>query len=206
MKKQKLILFDWGNIVESHETGYTTSQAIGELFHSLGYPTRDIYHKLSKYHLSSISTLSELEKTYEEMKHDFCLQGDFKDFISRYPDYLDNISYYQDVRDYEWSLKTRCYIGVFSNLTILDKERLDKQLNLENFDYVFLSFEMHCQKPNIEIFEKIQEQHPFSKSDILLIDDSKDNVTAAKEFGWNAIQATGLELDKIIDACEEFIR
>lgn len=176
------------------------------MFQSLGYPTNNIYHKLSKYHLSSISTLSELEKIYDEIKNDFCLQGNFKDFISRYPDYLDNISYYQDVRDYEWSLKNRCYIGIFSNLTVLDKERLDKQLNLENFDYVFLSFEMGCQKPNLEIFEKIQEQLSFSKSDILLIDDSKDNVNAAKEFGWNAIQATGLELDKIMSACEEFIR
>lgn len=69
-----------------------------------------------------------------------------------------------------------------------------------------LSFEMGCQKPNLEIFEKIQEQLSFSKSDILLIDDSKDNVNAAKEFGWNAIQAAGLELDKIMSACEEFIR
>ena len=42
MQKQKLILFDWGNIVESHETGYTTFQAFGDLFQSLGYPTNNI--------------------------------------------------------------------------------------------------------------------------------------------------------------------
>lgn len=28
MKKNKLILFDWGNIVESHTTGYTVYDAL----------------------------------------------------------------------------------------------------------------------------------------------------------------------------------
>lgn len=32
MKKNKLILFDWGNIVESHQTGYTVYDAWNDLF------------------------------------------------------------------------------------------------------------------------------------------------------------------------------
>ena len=206
MKKKTLILFDWGNIVESHEKGYTTYHAFNDLFQSLGYSKDAIYSRLSKYHLASISSLKELEKTYNNMKKEFHLQGDFKDFINKYPDYFNKISYYREVRDYEWSLKNKCYIGIFSNLTILDKSRLDKQLNLNNYDYIFLSFEMNCQKPNLEIFEKIQKEIPFSKSDILLIDDRKDNIKAAKEFGWNTLQATGLELEKIKNVCDEFIR
>lgn len=37
MKKNKLILFDWGNIVESHLTGYTVHMAFNDLFKELGY-------------------------------------------------------------------------------------------------------------------------------------------------------------------------
>ena len=35
--KNKLILFDWGNIVESHTTGYSCRNAWNDLFQECGY-------------------------------------------------------------------------------------------------------------------------------------------------------------------------
>lgn len=205
MKKNKLILFDWGNIVEAHETGYTVYDAFEDLFKELGYKGDDVFYKLVKYNLSIIPTAKDFEKTYNMIKKDFNLLGDLQHFIDRYLYYTDKINYYRDVKDFEISLKEKCYIGILSNLVFLDKKRLNAQIGLDNYDYIFLSFEMECKKPNLDIYEKVQKQINFDKQDILFIDDRKDNIETAKSFGWKALQATGLELDKIVKECESFL-
>ena len=203
MKANKLILFDWGGIVESHKTGYNNYMAWEELMKTCG-ATHEI--DIRKYHLTSIPTEEEFEEAFNKMKEEGNLTATFKEFVGKYQEIFDKVDYYTNVRDYELSLKDECYIGILSNLNIYAKERLNKQVGLSNYDYVFLSFEMACRKPDIEIFEKVQEQLPFDKKDILFIDDRLDNCEAAREFGWNVCNATGLELDKIKEACQEFLK
>jgi len=206
MKQNKLILFDWGNIVESHYNGYGTSHAFNDLFRSLGYNgDLDIFKSLGKYHLSLISTIEELEKTYNEIKKDFNLVGDFNSFLVNYEKYFSKISYYRDVVSFEHSLHDACYIGILSNLIFLDKDRLDKQVNLKMYDFAFLSFEMKMRKPNRDIYEKVMEITKFKPTDILFIDDSENNIKMGKELGWNTLLSTGKELDKIKKACDEFL-
>ena len=140
------------------------------------------------------------------MKKEFNLTATYKEFIDNYIKIFNNINYFKEVVDYEHSLKDKCYIGILSNLTLYDKESLDKQVGLSNYDYVFLSFELGLRKPNIEIYERVQSELPFNKENILFIDDRTYNIEGAKEFGWNVFQCTGLELDKIKEACEDFIK
>lgn len=201
----KLILFDWGNIVESFETGYTLTNAFNDLFKSLGYKEDNILSKITKYKITSIKDMNLLEEAYDEIKKDLNLTGSFKDFVEKYDYYLNKIDYYTDVRDYEISLKKHCKIGILSNLLILDKKRLDKEVGLSNYDYVFLSFELGLRKPDIRIYEEVQKRLPFKKENILFIDDKEKNVLKAKEFGWNAEVAKGTELDKIKRICSEFL-
>lgn len=206
MKRNKLILFDWGNIVEAHTTGYSCRRAWDNLFYSCGYRSEeDYYNSLKKYNLSAIPNLDAFIPVYKKMKKEFNFNTSLDEFISLYYKCFDDIDYYSNVRDYEHSLGNKCYIGIFSNLMIFDKDRLDRQVGLSNYDYVFLSFELSCRKPDKEIYEKVQKMLPFSKKDILFIDDKEANVEAAKEFGWNAFCVTGLELDKIKDACDKFL-
>ena len=205
--KKKLILFDWGNIVESHTTGYSCPMAWNDLFKKCGYTgTNNIFDLLGKYNLSSISNTHEFKKVYNQMASEFNFNVSYSKFTKIYKDLFNKIDYYQEVSNYEKSLKEKCYIGILSNLTIFDKERLDKQVNLKEYDYVFLSFEMKLKKPNIEIYEAVQKQLTFSKKDILFIDDQSDNIKIAKLFGWNTLQATGLELDLIKKTCEDFLQ
>lgn len=206
MKKNKLILFDWGNIVESFEDNYTIRNAFDDLFKSLGCNQENIMDKLGKYNTTKLTTFDELENCYEEIKKDFNLIGSFNEFLDNYKYYFDKIYYYKDVRDYEISLKDKCYIGIISNLLIIDKERIDKQLGLNNYDYVFLSFEYGMKKPDLKFYEEIQKELPFKKEDILFIDDKEKNVIAAREFGWNSEVLKGKELDKIKKVCEEFLK
>ena len=190
--KKKLILFDWGNIVESHMTGYTCHDAYDDLFHKCGYKGNEtVYKLLGKYKLSAISSLEEFEKVYKLIAQEFNLNKTFEEFIKLYKKVFSKIDYYKNVAQYEVSLKNKCYIGIFSNLTIFDKERLNKQVNLSLYDYVFLSYEMGLRKPDIKIYEKVQKMLPFKPNDILFIDDRKDNIDTAKTMGWNAFQATG---------------
>ena len=156
--------------------------------------------------MSAIPNKEEFRKVYDnQIKKDYNLNVDFEVFIEKFIKGLDPTPYYKEVVEYEHSLKDKCYIGILSNLAIFDKDRLERQVGLSNYDYVFLSFELASRKPEKEIFEMVQERLPFDKQDILFIDDRKDNIEVAKEFGWNTCNATGLELDKIKEACESFI-
>jgi len=204
--KKKLILFDWGNIVESHTTGYTCRDAFNDLFKACGYVgDSDIFTSLGKYKLSSIQTVADFEKVYNQMALEYNFKTTYVEFIKLYKEIFDKIDFYKDVADFEKSLKDKCYIGILSNLTVFDKERLNKQVDLSKYDYVFLSFELGMKKPNRDIYDEVQSKLPFEPKDILLIDDRQDNIDMAKEIGWNTLKATGLELEKIKECCEKFI-
>ena len=73
MKKNKIILFDWGNIVESHTTNYNLYDAYNFLFKEFGCDLdREI--NLGKYHLSSISTMEEFEEKIEKIRDEYQLK------------------------------------------------------------------------------------------------------------------------------------
>ena len=204
--KSKLILFDWGNIVESHTTGYSCRDAWDKLFLECGYEGPEkIFGLLGKYRLTCIKNSNEFAKIYEQIKSEFSLNKTYEEFVDIYKKTFENIDYYKEVALYETSLKDKCYIGILSDLTIFDIDRLDKQVNLSLYDYVFLSCKLGLKKPEVEIFQKVQSQLSFAKKDILFIDDRSDNIQTAKDFGWNTLQATGLELDKIKQKCQEFL-
>lgn len=208
MKKNKLIIFDWGEIVESHYENFGTSQAFNELFKVLGYKNEDIdiFKSLHKYKLSSISSMKKLEETYNEIKKEFDLEKDFAAFVDNYIKIMDKIYYYKDVVEFEHSLKDKCYIGILSNLVILDEERINKQLNLSMYDYVFLSYKFGLKKPNKDIYEEVMKNIEFKPEEILFIDDSEKNIETAKSMGWNTLIATGKELNKIKEKCYEFLK
>ena len=207
MKQNKLVLFDWGNIVESHTTDYNCYDAFNKLFELCGYKGEgngfDLVHEFK---LSRIRTEDEFREVYERMKVKFDFNTTYEEFVKNYKEAFDPIAYYPEVADYEHSLSDKCYIGILSNLLIFDKERLDKQVNLSLYDYVFLSFEIGLKKPSKEIYEYVEQHVPFKKEDILFIDDREDNINMAKEMGWNTLHATGLELPRIKSGIEEFLK
>ena len=102
-------------------------------------------------------------------------------------------------------MKEKCKIGILSNLSYLDKQRLDKQVNLKQFDYVWLSFELKCRKPDEKIYKIVEEDCKINPEDILFIDDCKENIETAKKLGWNTCNAYGYELDKIKEKVEKFL-
>jgi len=55
------------------------------------------------------------------------------------------------------------------------------------FDTIIDSSEVHAMKPDPRIYEIAQERAGFPPSEILLIDDSRANLIAAKKHGWHTI-------------------
>ena len=122
--KNKLILFDWGNVVESHNTGYSCKDAWQDLFRIYGYQgDKQIFNNMEKYHLSDVSNIKDYEKEYEEFAKEFSLHTSFKEFENLYYEVFDKVDYYKDVVEYEKSLKDKCYIGILSNLNMFEKTK-----------------------------------------------------------------------------------
>ena len=88
---------------------------------------------------------------------------------------------------------------------MLDKSRIDKQLNLSEYDYVFLSFEIGEVKPNKKIYEYVLNNVPFKGCDILFLDDAEPNINAALSLGINACLVKGEDLDNIKLCVNKFL-
>ena len=82
---------------------------------------------------------------------------------------------------------------------------MDKQVDLSQFDYVWLSYLIHCRKTSQEAFLVVENELQVSPSDIMFIDDTEINISNAKERGWNTCKAYGYELDKIKASIEKFL-
>jgi glucose-1-phosphatase len=69
---------------------------------------------------------------------------------------------------------------------------------LDQFDAISVSHEAGERKPNAGFYEYTHRLAECEKRECLFVDDLLVNVTAAREFGWNAIQYT--RFDELIPA------
>lgn len=61
------------------------------------------------------------------------------------------------------------------------------------FDALFFSYQLHCRKPDPEVFRKILELGNLDPQDSLFIDDSRKNCIAAQEVGLRVHHLTDEE-------------
>ena len=86
--------------------------------------------------------------------------------------------------------KKNVQMGILSNTTSVMHSVVKELIDVSCFDFQFLSYEIHMEKPDDEIFEHVTEKIPCPKKEILFIDDRLSNVNAAKNFGIKAIHFT----------------
>lgn len=208
MKEDKLIIFDWGGVIESHNSQeYNVTKATLDFFKSFGINMSD-EAILKKYYecCNSDSVVNNKEELFNAIKKQFDLKCDLEEYTTKYNKYLSKVDYYQEVVNFAHSLKNKCQIGILSNLTPFDKKRLDDQVDLSKFDYVWLSFELNCRKPNPKIYDMVNKEIPISSKNILFIDDLEKNLEIPKIKGWHTCQGVGTELSKIKQYVEEFLK
>ena len=150
--ENKIVIFDWGGIVESHkkeENNYF--KIIVNIIKSINPYINEneiislwkkcTYDKDGK-SISACKDIKDVEKWFDRIKEAYKLKCDFITFYNVYRKEFKSVDYYKNMVKLEHETKRRCKIGILSNLTLLDKERLDKQLDLNKFDYIWLSFEI----------------------------------------------------------------
>lgn len=213
---KKLVIFDWGGIVESHKDDeyncYIATINFIKRFCS-DISDEEILNKYFSCNtnnngktIGEISNVDGIMEWFEKIKTTFNFECTFEKFCKVYEEEFMKIHFYKDVVDFAHSLKDICLIGILSNLCYLDKSRIDMQFNLNKFDFVWLSFELQCRKPNTKIYELVEKDCKIKPENILFIDDTLENLIIAKERGWNICHACGYELDKIKKEVQKFLK
>jgi len=209
----KIIIFDWGGVIENHndpERGWhaLTANIVKRLSNGENSTVRNWSKFIDDGKEIPICTVSDrklLDKWIDFIAISNGFDNDKEKFLKVYYEEYSKILYYKNVVDLIHNLHGKVKIGILSNLIMLDKNRLNSQVDFNFVDELFLSFELGMVKPNNEIYEKVEELLGCDGEKILFIDDREENVLAAKNRGWNVLQATGEDYLLIKETINKFI-
>lgn len=211
---EKVVIFDWGGVVESHENNLQDLKnakiRVIRRFNNL-LSDEDILKRWTDktsngIKVSTTNNEQDIKDWIDLVQGNMNINVPFKEFKKAYEEELSSVKYYKDVVKYAHSLKNRCKIAILSNLLPFDKKRINNQYDLGKFDNVYLSFEIGMCKPNGRVYEYVLNDLKIEPENILFIDDDINNILMAKNYGWNACQAYGYELDRIKQAVECFLK
>jgi putative hydrolase of the HAD superfamily len=68
----------------------------------------------------------------------------------------------------------------------------------DNFHHTFFSCDIGMAKPDPDIYRFVQETTGIAPQNTLLLDDTAENIAAAREAGWEAVQFRSLEQTAIL--------
>ena len=133
-----------------------------------------------------ISEQDFFSQAHQELQLDESLQQ----FVQRYLQWVRGP--YPGAEHLLHQLKQNYRIGCLSNTNIAHINHLKRMGNfLELFDDRFYSYEIAAIKPDIKSYQHVLQHLNLSPEAILFIDDSEDNIQAAKNLGIQAFQAKG---------------
>lgn len=100
-----------------------------------------------------------------------------EDFVSRFEP---NTSIWPVVEE----INKHCRIGLLTNMYPGMLKMSRHLLPDTNFNVVIDSCDVYFQKPQVEIYQIAQQKSGAAKNEILFIDNTVQNIQAAKNFGW----------------------
>lgn len=81
-------------------------------------------------------------------------------------------------------------MGIISNIEKITHKVVDDWHVLDNFEHLFMSYEIGFSKPDPRIYKYVIDKLPFEPQNMIFIDDKKSNVDTALDLGINAIHFT----------------
>ena len=192
INKDKLVIFDWGGIVFNLQAEEDILQIWQNVTDKLGI-------KVSKEFLQRWGDWDFDMKTQDTDKINSDFQRVLKladvlpdrNMIKRARLIVDEeirkAPQHKKVAEFikELIVSDRCLVGVLSNLSVCYAPAITTQLPLSAFDFVWLSFKLECEKPEDEIYKKVEAECRILPENILFFDDSAENIAAAQKRGWN---------------------
>lgn len=208
----KMVIMDWGGVIDNFNDEVNGWKArTRSIIRRLGNSTDEISNWATfdvddkKYNICEINDDILLDKWISYVINKYALSCNKEEFLEVYKEEYANVIYYKEIIEILYKTKKYCQIGILSNLTKLDKDRLVKQVDLSKLDYVGLSFELEVMKPKNKIYQLVEEQTNIEPNNILFIDDRIDNIKGAQDRGWNTLLATGEDSELIENKIKEFV-
>ena len=134
------------------------------------------------------------------------LNTTYEKFVEEITNNYKKIDKYDKVVEFIYSLKDKAKLCLFSDLIFVCYEALAKQIDLNVFDQVFLSYEEGYVKTYVDAFINVDTKLNRNGQEVLFIDNNSLNISNAKKVGWNTFQATGDDIDKIKEAVNDFLK
>jgi len=219
MNKEKLVIFDWGGVIESHKDGeYSYKIIYKNILKRIGVKEipKDFLEKIyscnydeNGVHIFAEDNNDKLNEYIKRIYNAFNLNCSKEDIISFKQIYLDEFNktyYYKDVSNIIKDISNYCYVGVLSNLILLDEYRIRRQIDFNDLDFIWLSFKMRMHKPKEEIFLKVLDECKFNPKDILFLDDSIDNLKIAHKLGFKTYLVNGYDFNNIKKTIDDFLK
>ena len=211
----KIVIFDWGGVImHKHPVDNNDKQAIIRTIKSFNQDLSDdeawsVYINTlideNGIYISRQNDEQSIMKWIDRLNSVGHFNTSVEDFSRKFIEEHLKVDYYKDLVEYIHSLKEKCKIAIFSDLIYCCYPVLDNQVDLSQFDYVWLSYLTHVRKNEETAFQIVEQDLQVSSSNIMFIDDTSVNIENAKKRGWNTCQAFGYELDKIKTSIEQFL-
>lgn len=174
-----LVKYDWRNLLKDLKYDEKTAAAVAEaVFLSAEWTEGDRGIRTEEEILQSFVANNPVYE--KEIRETFEAMGG-------------TISVCSYTKDWLMYLKKRGYkIYILSNFSEPLYKRCQKELQfLELADGGYMSWQIHCLKPEPEIYKKLIDDFQITPSKAVFIDDVLDNVAEARAQGLNAIHFTG---------------
>ena len=211
----KIVIFDWGGVImHKYPVDNNDKQAIIRTIKSFNQDLSDdeawsVYINTlideNGIYISRQNDEQSIIKWIDRLNSVGHFNTSVEDFSRKFIEEHLKVDYYKDLVEYIHSLKEKCKIAIFSDLIYCCYPVLDNQVDLSQFDYVWLSYLTHVRKNEETAFQIVERDLQVSSSNIMFIDDTSVNIENAKKRGWNTCQAFGYELDKIKTSIEQFL-
>lgn len=192
---EKIFVFDLGNVI-------VRPMNVRLLYEML--ECKISYEKFSEYfkrdksvddvHKGFISTEEHIKKILEFSGSNKTI----KEYITIFTGPIRNGLFEDTVEIIDRLKKAYQKVCMLSNLRDIDFEWFSTKYDVNKFDKLYLSYEMHLMKPDNEIYEKMIKDLNVSSNSIYFFDDSQENVKAAQRLGINSYCVTGNTIRDVI--------
>lgn len=213
---KKLIVFDWGQVLE----GYNTDPLSGDDF--LRKVLSDIGMELSE----------EALRTFRIKLNDkVCLRGTqtkMNFHIKTAFEHIDILADTEMIMEFRKSFIINSLIAPSGNKELIDfiikhsvthdvdfallsncseLEKVRQSINAPEhlFKYIVRSCDVGLAKPEAMIYSMFEQSVPYNPKNILFIDDNIDNLSVPRLRGWNTYFYKG-DNEHLIDTLEQFIK